>query len=170
MNCPSCQGSMTTLDYQGTQIQECPSCGGEFMGAHDIVHIVNTRDERVDPEIRAQVSDWNPVFGVPEEETIRELTCPACHESMRVVNYAGDTGIFVDRCESCHGLWLDHEELEKVQALMERWADEAPAQIQALTSQLEKAERDVEGQLQFNFSASRFSFVNALLSRLIDAA
>ena len=87
-----------------------------------------------------------------------------------VINYAGDSGIFLDRCDSCGGLWLDYLELEKVQALLEQWADESPDQIKALAGQLEAAGQEMYEQTRFNFRSSRFSFVNAILSRLLDAA
>ena len=170
MQCPLCEGRLSELNYEGAYIHACNSCGGEFLTSGDIAQIVSTREEKIDPDIKAQVTDWNPVFGVPSDERQRELRCPGCQSAMLVVNYTGDSGIFVDRCEACGGLWLDHLELEKVQALLERWADEAPAQIQAMAEQLEAARDEVDEQTKFNFRTSRFSFVNALFSRLLDAA
>ncbi len=170
MNCPQCGELMSDMSYEGAHINTCPSCGGEFIDAPAIAHIVNTREQNIDPEIHAQVSDWNPVYGVPDHELQQALTCPACQDPMTVINYAGDSGVYVNRCDTCSGLWLDHLELEKVQALLDRWAAEAPAQIHALSKQLEAAQREADERGRFNFRSSRFSFVNALLSRLLDAA
>jgi Zn-finger nucleic acid-binding protein len=135
-----------------------------------MVRIVRTRDRCVDSTIQALVSDWQPVHGVPRDEHRRQLPCPACGGIMSLVNYANDSGIFVDRCNGCDGLWLDQLELEKVQALLERWASEAPAQITALARQLEDARLAARRAARFDYRSSRFSFVNALLSRLLDAA
>ena len=33
---------------------------------------------------------------------------------MAAFNYAGDSGIYLDRCEDCDGLWLDAGELRSV--------------------------------------------------------
>ena len=53
---------------------------------------------------------------------------------------------------------------------MERWADEAKPQIQALAGKLEMARRNAAGNTAGSFSGSRFAFVNALINRLMDAA
>ena len=89
---------------------------------------------------------------------------------MRVVNYGGDSGVFVDRCERCQGIWLDQQELEKIQLLTEQWADEAPQQLRALSSELETARQAAAAQTNSAFSGSRFAFVNAVINRLLDAA
>ncbi len=89
---------------------------------------------------------------------------------MSVVNYAGDSGVFVDRCDVCSGLWLDHEELEKVQYVMEKWAEDAQPQIKAIAGELEMARRKAARTGSGAFGGSRFAFINALVNRLLDAA
>ena len=42
---------------------------------------------------------------------------------MAVLNYAQDSGIIINRCPSCGGLWFDRGELDKVQMLVEGIAD-----------------------------------------------
>lgn len=170
MNCPDCGRGLRDLEYEGAHIMNCDSCGGEFIGPDQMVRIIRAREESVDPALQAYVADWKPLHGLPDDERRRELVCPGCAGTMRLINYAGDSGVFVDRCDACSGLWLDHLELEKIQALLERWADEAPEQIDALSRQLEDARLAAHRDGRFNFRSSRFSFVNALLSRLLDAA
>jgi hypothetical protein len=53
---------------------------------------------------------------------------------------------------------------------MERWADEAPQQLQAIAGKLEVARREVAEQTNDAFTGSRFAFVNALINRLLDVA
>ena len=170
MQCPLCDHSLREIEYEGAGIRRCESCGGEFIGPEVMTHIINTREATIDPGIHAHVTDWEPVHGVPDDERQRELLCPGCRGVMRLINYANDSGVFVDRCDECGGLWLDQLELEKVQALLDRWAAEAPQQIAALSHQLEEARRAAHEASRFNFRSSRFSFVNAVLSRLLDAA
>ena len=89
---------------------------------------------------------------------------------MMLLNYLGDTGVHLDRCPACHGLWLDHQELERVQVLVERWADDAPEQIRSIAGQLEEAREQAARETTGVFQASRFSLVNALINRILDAA
>ncbi len=170
MQCPQCTSTLQPVAYEGVHIHTCNSCGGEFIAGGKLATIVRTRQEQFSPQLKDALAQHEPVFGVPDSQADRVLCCPACGESMAVLNYSVDSGIFVDRCAGCDGLWLDHEELEKIQALMENWSDEAPQQLQAISSQLEAARRKAAQQYNRTFAGSRFAFVNALINRLLDAA
>ncbi|MHC4415163.1 MAG: zf-TFIIB domain-containing protein [Planctomycetota bacterium] len=169
MQCPQCSSALASLTYEGVPIHTCNACGGEFIGGQELAHIVHTRQEQFDPELKELLAERTPRFGVPEEAR-RTLCCPACGEPMVVVSYGGDSGIFVDRCDSCDGLWLDHEELERIQVLQERWADEAPQQLRDIAGQLEMARQRAAQSTNAAFAGSRFAFVNALINRFLDAA
>jgi Zn-finger nucleic acid-binding protein len=170
MHCPRCTSSLAPTVYEGVPIHACEECGGEFLGGEELARIVRTRQQEFRRELKAAIAGHTPAFGGAGARQDRALVCPACEGSMMVVNYGGDSGIFVDRCDICGGLWLDHEELEKVQIVMEKWADEAPTQIQAIAGDLEAARRRAAHSTSRAFGGSRFSFVNAIINRLLDAA
>ncbi len=170
MQCPQCRSELDPLEYEGSPIHGCNTCGGEFISASDLGFIVRHRQAQFSAELQALLAERQPSFSVPESETTRSLSCPGCSESMRVVNYGGDSGVLVDRCERCQGIWLDQQELEKIQLLTERWADEAPQQLRALSNDLEAARQAAAAQTNSAFSGSRFAFVNAVINRLLDAA
>ncbi|TVQ30702.1 MAG: hypothetical protein EA376_12310 [Phycisphaeraceae bacterium] len=170
MKCPECSNPLRRMRYEGVEIHTCDGCGGEFIGQRELVHIVRTREARFDAQLQHKLADRKPLFGVPIEKTERELTCPTCEVNMNVVNYGGDTGVFIDKCVDCGGVWLDNEELEKIQILVERWQDEAPAQIAAMQARLDEVRRLTREQSQARYAGSRFAFVNALMNRFLDAA
>ncbi len=170
MHCPQCSSDLQAAVYEGVPIHTCNACGGEFVGGEEFGRIVQHRKEAFGADLTAAVSQRKPTFGHTATQPTRSRCCPACGQNMKLVNYAGDSGIFVDRCDVCGGLWLDHEELEKVQIVMEKWADEAQPQIQAIAGELEKARRLAAERTSNTFSGSRFAFVNALINRLLDAA
>ncbi len=170
MNCPQCSSNLNQTVYEDVPIDACDACGGEFIGGGKLGQIVRTRQERFSPELKATLADHRPKFGGTGTQPDRALCCPGCGETMRVVNYSGDSGVFVDRCDSCDGLWLDHEELEKVQVVLEQWADEALEKIQAVADDVELARTRAALSTDQAFSGSRFSFVNALINRVLDAA
>lgn len=170
MNCPNCGTEMNLIEYEGVLIHTCESCGGEYLGPAELAHIARTREERFPESLQAELSACDPVTGVPVEETERQLYCPACNSPMKVVNYCCNTGVFIDRCEQCDGVWLDKDELEKLQVLLERWSDEAPAKIKQMAGDLEKARREAVESTSDAFAGSRFSFINALMNRFLDAA
>jgi Zn-finger nucleic acid-binding protein len=170
MNCPCCGHALVELDYEGCVIQSCEYCGGEFISPEAMAHIVQTRQERFPDADQVAPPELNPTFGVPETEQRRRLQCPKCASEMAVGNYSGDSGVYIDRCESCGGIWLDNAELERIQILAERWADEAPATLQSIAGQLEQARREAAGSADAAFTGSRFAFVNAIISRILNAA
>ena len=60
------------------------------------------------------------------------------------------------------------QQLEKVQALTERWSDQASDQLQAVTGELEAARQRVAASSANAFQGSRFAFVNAMINRILD--
>ena len=170
MNCPHCSSEMNLVEYEGVLIHTCDECGGEFVGPAELAHIARTREQKVPTILQQALSDHAPVAGVPVEQTERQLTCPACNSHMNVINYCCNTGVYIDRCEQCGGVWLDTDELEKLQALLERWGDEAPEKIRAIAGDLERTRRETAEKTGNTFAGSRFAFINALMNRFLDAA
>ena len=166
MDCPICTAALRRIRYEGVEINTCDGCGGEFVGPDQIAHIVNIRETRFTSENSAPA----PRFGPPEPRDERTLSCPKCFNNMAPANYAADTGIFVDRCGACGGLWLEASELERIQETLEKWQDAAPARIRALGDELRQAQRRSDRLAGGQFGPSRFALVNAVLNRLIDAA
>ena len=66
--------------------------------------------------------------GVKKEEESRHLKCPKCQQvEMKTFNYNYSSGILVDQCEKTCGLWLDAEELDKIQSHTELFRDRLEA-------------------------------------------
>jgi len=170
MDCPLCRTTLRSLEYEGVTIDACDQCGGEFLDADELGHIVRAHEEHFTPELRRMVSQRQPEFGVSNEAAGRSIGCPKCGSPMEVINYCGDSGIYVDRCTFCGGFWLDADELDHVQVFQEEWEIKAPKMIQAISGELEQARREAAERTNRVFSGSRFAFVNALINHFIDAA
>jgi Zn-finger nucleic acid-binding protein len=52
------------------------------------------------------------IVTVPENERIR--LCPQCTAGMKIINYAYDSNVIIDRCDACDGIWLDEGEIIKL--------------------------------------------------------
>jgi len=55
------------------------------------------------------------------------VNCPRCHAGL--VAEQEYHGIIVDRCPSCDGRWLDHDELDQIEATVPSTAEERRATI-----------------------------------------
>lgn len=170
MRCPSCQANLIPTVYEGCEVHACASCGGEFLGPDELRHIVATTSERFGPQWQKLVEGRTPRFGIPTEERERGLECPSCACAMSSVNYAGDTAVFLDKCGACGGVWLDRDELEKVQVIVEQWSAAAPGRLREIAGKLELARAAAARKSSKAFAGSRFSFVNAIINRVLDAA
>jgi Zn-finger nucleic acid-binding protein len=158
------------ISYEGVEIHTCDSCGGELVTPQEMIHIINVREQSFPDELISLLSHRVPTPGMPDEAGHRQVDCPCCESTMTVLNYASDTAVIVDKCPTCSALWLDNDELEKVQVLLERWQDEAPEAISEIAGRLEDARREAEDRAGGKFAGSRFGFVNAMINRLLDAA
>ncbi len=51
------------------------------------------------------------------------MQCPKCHGVMRTYNRSG---VHIEQCDSCRGIFLDYGELETLSQLEAQWAHQAP--------------------------------------------
>ncbi|GMV24594.1 MAG: hypothetical protein AMXMBFR58_06250 [Phycisphaerae bacterium] len=170
MNCPACAHQLRTIRYEGVSIESCDGCGGEFVSGSEMGRIVRARDERFGADHSAWAAGRGPVFGIKDADATTRFCCPQCRVPMNPINYATDSGVIVDRCGECGGMWLENSELEKIQTLLERWQDEAPGKISGAAQQLSDARAKSKRETSNTFGGSRVSFVNAVVNRLLDAA
>lgn len=170
MKSPIDGSDMKPIEYEGALIYTCQTSGGELVGADALAHIIRRREQTFGAEWDALLAHHEPLRGVPGEAAERQLECPFCSAEMMPVNYGSDSAVIVDRCIGCGAVWLDAHELEMIQALMETWHDHAPDQIRSIASELERARTSAAGKVGDAFQGSRFSFVNAVMNRLLDAA
>ena len=53
------------------------------------------------------------------EKTPTELRCPKCPGILETFTFQG---FILDRCNTCHGIWMDNGELEGVIQKINRWS------------------------------------------------
>lgn len=131
MKCPSCQAYMRTIEYEGIEIETCGACGGEWLDFDELKKITDIRERHFDEPTRLAIVESHAYDGTPGKHLLdRDLVCPKCGDTTDPVNYGGGTGIIIDRCVGCNGVWLDDLELEKIQMLVEGWADKLSDDLQ----------------------------------------
>ncbi len=81
-----------------------------------------------------------------------ERKCPKCRIALRTLNYAYDSGVMVDRCPQCDGLWLDEGELESLQIIVEEWEKRNPEITAKFASKLSsiQIQGNVEREAKIN--------------------
>lgn len=51
------------------------------------------------------------------------MQCPKCYGAMRTYNRSG---VSIEQCDNCRGVFLDYGELEHINQLESQWAQQAP--------------------------------------------
>ena len=82
MSCPDCRQPLEEIEYEGVLIRTCGGCGGEFIGADELGHIVRTREERFPGVDAAVLGAMVPEFGGLALDPDRQRRCPDCAEPM----------------------------------------------------------------------------------------
>ncbi len=115
MKCPFCA---TALDHDDSAprgsipVDRCPACRGCWLdrsaleGVHDGV--------------------WENLeqIGVTASETFSDYVCPHCAAMLMRVSPDEHPELQVERCPSCHGIWLDNGELGKLTDVVVEYAEQ----------------------------------------------
>ena len=120
MNCPRCKtDSLKTEDYEGISIERCRSCSGTWLDNQELGKILAIKEKTFSPEfIKSTIKSAFEGLSHAAVKT-EELLCPSCNFALKAVNFHYASGVIIDRCVICDGIWLDKDELEKVQVYFE---------------------------------------------------
>jgi uncharacterized protein len=111
MKCPRCKTELRQTDCGEVglvAVDLCPGCRGMWVDEGEL----DVLDDSVSSN--AELLDYQKVEGVEEL-----LDCPRCSdERLLPMTPPEAKELVIDRCESCHGFWLDEGELDKVRELL----------------------------------------------------
>jgi len=106
-NCPSCSSvSMSKHDFHQQEVDKCQQCHGLWFERGELnsaLSVADNDDDEVDLE-----RHLGDKLGTSERH------CHVCDQGMDRYHLMAGFEVEVDTCTSCYGVWLDHEELEKV--------------------------------------------------------
>lgn len=111
MDCPREKREMEHQGYWKYARHACPACKGIFVLENDVMEKLGAAGGELEAVAEVKLDNLHD----------SKLACPRDGTTMKVVRF-GDAE--VDVCASCHGLWLDRGEYEKI---IERMRDRADA-------------------------------------------
>jgi Zn-finger nucleic acid-binding protein len=170
--CPRCKNGLREWDYEGIQLDQCPSCRGYWCDQGELREILRRREmefsSKDHQEIKAEKG--RAQVNSRPEDSASELKCVLCQALMERFNYDYSSGVILDRCPRGHGLWFDEQELAQVQIFVERWEEAAPGMQAGFSSRLKKTRDEVQERHAASIDAttpSRFGPVNRLIQSLL---
>ena len=114
MICPICKISLTPTKYRGITIHECNYCKGKWFEGEELSNIIEKKDD----DLRWMDFSLFEEKGNKYEKTLSERLCPKDSKKMGTFKYL-DSGVVINKCEQCGGVWLDNNELQKILKYLE---------------------------------------------------
>ena len=133
LKCPRCRGKTTLSHYRSgdeahlrgapllremmigasIQVSCCPTCAGLWLAEGDLRSLLQqTALEKEDPlELALTMRRWARERAMQDDP---EAPCPGCGAEMLRHEWK-QSQVMVDRCLDCAGLWLDGDELDKIE-------------------------------------------------------
>ncbi|MBU6411361.1 MAG: zf-TFIIB domain-containing protein [Verrucomicrobiota bacterium] len=169
MKCPRCNTVLEPAEYDGQKIEACPGCQGEWLHAGELQKIVEHHDAVFTAKEIASLDAVNKEIFTAEKDDHDELNCPCCENvPMEHFNYGDTSGIILHKCGECGGVWMDKDQLEKIEAVVDGWKADLNGDLKKYGPVLRKIETREQKELDRDVSISRFGFVNAVLRRFCE--
>lgn len=108
MHCPSCSVKLDKAKFYNQEIDYCSKCGGFWFENDELRKIKNQKDKDL---VWIDIDLWQEKNKFRISKDKRQ--CPACEIPLYQIDY-NDSGIKVDLCDICKGIWLDKGEFKKI--------------------------------------------------------
>ena len=105
MLCPKCQREMVGFQRVGVALDRCEQCKAVWFDRHELD--TYRGDRKREGEVTVTM---NPRFIASEGN----LVCPRCRKALEVGQLEG---VEIDRCPECAGLFLDRDDLDRLEGL-----------------------------------------------------
>ncbi|HLZ55104.1 MAG TPA: zf-TFIIB domain-containing protein [Verrucomicrobiae bacterium] len=169
MNCPRCRAALNRVEYDGQIVEVCPDCKGEWLHAGELQKLVEHHDEVFTPEEIASLDAVNKEIFTAEKDDHDELNCPVCGTvPMEHFNYGDTSGIVLHKCTECGGIWMDKDQLQKVEEVVDGWKADLNQDEAKYGPIVDKIEVEEQKELDKAVSISRFGLVNSVLRRFCE--
>jgi len=162
--CPACNDKLVEKDYEQVPVDICSKCGGVWLDKDELYQIVERKEQKFSEEEKAEVSTGE-VKTSRRPELVGEVNCPICGDLTKRLVYACISGIIIDRCSHGHGVWLDKDELEKIQIYVEKSDDQTEKEYAKCTRILNQARLDYgkrREEATQDIKVSRFEAINRM--------
>lgn len=143
MNCPVCDKPLSAFNFNNIEVDVCKSsdCGiwFDYGELQDVSSSASPAD--IDSAFAGnfQHKDDN------EERNEADKHCPR-HSQIILDRYEWNygSGIFLDNCSSCHGVWLDAGEVEGMTKMVDDFQKNPPELTPEMAAKLQAINDDVE--------------------------
>ena len=136
--CPGCAAPMKQETFHGAVINVCSACEGIWFEGGELTDLLQQ-----DPHAFSDLAAAEAQLAVAVKTAPSTLTCPECMIPLEAHHYLVTSPVIVHGCPQCGGLWVEADELVKMQQTLDASRQPLTAQedaaitMAAMTSQHE---------------------------------
>jgi len=110
--CPGCTNEMKKEKMPDLTIDECKKCGGIFLDKNELNILATGMAGNI---------EYSSTSGINTDDIYPDRNCPVCEDKkMEKVNLLEYCDIIFDYCPSCHGFYLDKNEVETMNETLKK--------------------------------------------------
>jgi len=111
VNCPRDGSVLAQAHVLGIELDKCHACDGLWCDRGELERLRDAKLTEVEEAIERKYGSPKPLPG----EVAGHMRCPRCGDARLLsYRYTYVSPVTVDRCERCHGIWLDKGELSAI--------------------------------------------------------
>ena len=99
MNCPKCQNSMETVDFEEVEVDRCTNCGGLWFDAMEQQELRSRKGAK-------KIDTGDKKVGAKRDKE-GKIECPRCRARMIRMVDRQQAHIWFESCPVCYGTFLD---------------------------------------------------------------
>jgi len=175
LSCPHCQKSMKTVYINNLEIDSCPSCGGIFLDFGELHQFIKKIPHK------KKLNFENIYKGDHKSDHKHDYLCCKCNHKMNEKIYAYNSGIHIDTCSKCKGIFLNKKDIEDLQKYIysrkdseetKENAEKAQKIIKQVNSYRNKYKKDSKKEIDDLFWLDDLPGINTiseyLIGKLVD--
>ena len=164
--CPCCQEPLTVKNFYGVEVDTCSinACGTwfDYLEMDAVAHSADLAE--IDTAFEGEFKARPPIEAIKNDKPYR---CPHHKIVMNRYEWSYGSGIVLDSCPECNGIWADAGELEAYTAAVIKAETEKPEMTFAIKGELDLAESQVNRQLDESYQKFALGIISRRMVRLM---
>lgn len=106
--CPDHDFFLDIWETNGAKFETCPKCAGLWLHEKELKVLKDATDDGNLRWMNDEIAAIDKTSGVASKRS-----CPEGHGALLSTHF-GNSGITIERCDKCHGVWLDRDEFDDI--------------------------------------------------------
>lgn len=140
--CPVDDFTLRPVTYEGVTIDVCTHCAGVWLDAGELDSIEETQASDFRGVPTTALDSVRASEGMAKARSETPRNCVKCNAGLDQREYAFASQVMIDQCPNGHGMWLDKDELARLEMFFEDQED-----LDKILTSLEAEDRAAGGLL-----------------------